>query len=93
MCNAFVAKSETTVGVGALADSWLVSQYQHDRHDRESHTTEEIGVDGYEAGDVPPELQADERHQDRHSAKNRCREHGGEAEHPQAGASEQIVQA
>ena len=34
----------------------LVSQYQHDRHDRESHTTEEIGADGYEAGDDSPEL-------------------------------------
>ena len=78
---------------GASADSQLVSQYQHDRHDRESHTTEEIGADGYEAGEDSPELQANECHQGCHSAKDRCREHGGKAKHPQAGAREQIVQA
>jgi hypothetical protein len=37
-----------------------VSQCQHERHDGESHAAEEIGSDGYEAGDDSPELQADE---------------------------------
>ena len=32
----------------------LVSQGQNDRHDRDSHTTEEIGADGYKAGDGSP---------------------------------------
>jgi len=38
----------------------LVSQCQHDRHDQESYTGEEIGADGYEAGGDSPELQSNE---------------------------------
>jgi uncharacterized protein GlcG (DUF336 family) len=36
----------------------LVSHCQHDRHERESNTSEEIGADGYDAGSDSPELQA-----------------------------------
>ena len=34
------------------------SQCQHDSHDQESHTSEEIGADGYEAGSAFTEVQA-----------------------------------
>jgi hypothetical protein len=43
---------------------WLLvsasSQCQHDRHDQESYTSEEIGADGYEAGGASAELQSNE---------------------------------
>ena len=38
----------------------LVSQCQHDHHDQESYTGEEIGADGYEAGGDSPELHSNE---------------------------------